>query len=482
MPSPRRRVLTGIALLLAIVAGLDSAPAAETLTKEEAAAALRRAVGFFRDEVSVQGGYVWRYSADLSRREGEGKADATTAWVQPPGTPSVGEALLAAYETCGEPLCLEAARQTARALVLGQLRSGGWDYRIEFDPRQRARIAYRVNGGSRNARNVTTFDDETSQSALRFLIRIDEVLEFKDDSIHEAALFGLDAVLKAQYPNGGWPQRYSEFPNPDEYPVKPAQFPESWSRTYPKADYRDYYTLNDQLIPDMLTVLFEAERVYGDRKYRAAAEKAGDFLILAQLPEPQPAWAQQYDREMQPAWARRFEPPAVTGGESQGALRTLLQLYRVTGNRKYLEPVPRALAYLRRSELENGRLARFYELKTNRPLFLTTNYELTYSRDDLPTHYGFIVESKVDQIEAEYQKLLATPPEKLNPPPRKRRFRKSAGLTERARSIIKALDERGAWVETGQLRTEKSDAAEPIISTSTFIRNSAVLSQFLAAE
>ena len=99
------------------------------------------------------------------------------------------------------------------------------------------------------------------------------------------------------------------------------------------------------------------------------------FFVLAQLPEPQPAWAQQYDHEMHPAWARKFEPPAVSGGESQGVIRTLMTLYRRTAAvtddaDRFLEPIPRAIAYLRRSLLNDGRLARFYELETNRPLLL----------------------------------------------------------------------------------------------------------------
>ncbi len=92
---------------------------------------------------------------------------------------------------------------------------------------------------------------------------------------------------------------------------------------------------------------------------------------------------------MQPAWARKFEPPSVTGGESQGVMRILLRLYAETGDKKYLEPIPRALDYLRRSRLSDGRLARFYELKTNKPLYFTKQYELTYSDADMPTHYGF---------------------------------------------------------------------------------------------
>mgnify|MGYP005865230663 CR=1 FL=1 len=80
---------------------------------------------------------------------------------------------------------------------------------------------------------------------------------------------------------------------------------------------------------------------------------------------------------MHPAWARAFEPPSVTGAETQSILRILMTLYRETGNKKYLEPIPRALGYLKRSLLpadseseirkrvEGPTLARFYELKTN---------------------------------------------------------------------------------------------------------------------
>src|SRR3954470_19083766 len=98
-----------------------------------------------------------------------------------------------------------------------------------------------------------------------------------------------------------------------------------------------------------------------------ASLHAGDAALREKAAQG-PAWAQQYDADMHPAWARRFEPPAVTGGESHGAMRILLRVYRETGDARYLEPIPRALAYLRRSRLPDGRLARFYELETNRPL------------------------------------------------------------------------------------------------------------------
>ena len=47
-------------------------------------------------------------------REGEGRANETTVWVQPPGTPSIGMAFLDAYEATGDPTYLEAARRAGR--------------------------------------------------------------------------------------------------------------------------------------------------------------------------------------------------------------------------------------------------------------------------------------------------------------------------------------------------------------------------------
>ena len=122
------------------------------------------------------------------------------------------------------------------------------------------------------------------------------------------------------------------------------------------------------------------------------------------MPDPQPAWAQQYDRQMHPVWDRKFEPPAITGLESQDALETLLLLHRKTGDRKYLAPIPRALDYLKKSRLPDGRIARFYELKTNRPLYFTRDYQLTYDGDRVPTHYGFVFDSRLDTIEADYRR------------------------------------------------------------------------------
>lgn len=473
-------------VLLLSLAG--SVAADESLSRQEAEAALNKAVQFFRQEVSVEGAYLWRYSADLEHREGEGKAGKTTAWVQPPGTPSVGMALLDAHRWTGDPALLEAARETALALVRGQLVSGGWDYRIEFAPQDRRRYAYRVDhpqGRVEKLRNTTTLDDNTTQAALRFLMRTDEMLKFGDQAIHDAAHYALDKLLAAQYPNGAWPQRFEGPADPAEHPVSPARYPESWPREYPAQNYSNYYTLNDNTLADTIATMFEAADIYGDRRYRDAAAKGGDFLLLAQMPDPQPAWSQQYNAQMQPAWARKFEPASITGGESQGALAILLDVYRRTGDKKYLEPFPKALAYLKKSRLPDGRLARFYELKTNRPLYFTREYELTYSDSDMPTHYSFKVSSRLESLERDYQRLLESgPPKPTTAAERTARPappRLTNSLTQQARQVIEQMDDRGAWVERGAMRQAGDDQVKQVIETRTFIKNLDTLSRFVAA-
>ncbi len=132
-------------VLIALLAGC-SHTAAQQPTGVDAEEALRQAVQFLHDEVSDHGGYVWRYSGDLTLREGEARTDDRQAiWVQPPGTPAIGMAFLDAYDATGEQMYLDAALDAGRALVQGQLLSGGWYYSISFDPRQRAEKMYRID-------------------------------------------------------------------------------------------------------------------------------------------------------------------------------------------------------------------------------------------------------------------------------------------------------------------------------------------------
>lgn len=447
---------------------------------------LKQAAEFFHQQVAVEGGYVYMVSADLKFREGEGVVDAKTVWVQPPGTPAVGMALIEAYERTGKDYLLAAAKDAGMCLVKGQLHSGGWQAQIDFGSELRPKQAYRVDGPrKKKARNLSTFDDDKTQSAIRFLAKLDKAMKFNDPVIHEANLFALESMLKNQFPNGGWGQVYEVLEDREKYAVMKASYPDNWPREYPGGDYWWYYTLNDHNMTRNIQTLFVAAEIYGDPRYRESAMRGADFLLLAQMPEPQPAWAQQYDFNMHPVWARKFEPPAVSGSESQGVIGVLMEVYEQTGNRKYLEPIPRALDYLKKNELPNGEMARFYELQTNKPLFLTKDYKLTYTPDDLPTHYGFIGSSSVAQLRKRFDELSRLSPEALRDRVSKRAASKATEKPgdETIRRILGSLDQRGAWVENGSLRYHKGEARQvtkQIISSQTFIRNINALSSFLA--
>ncbi len=454
----------------------------------------------FMRSIATEGGYLWRYSPDLKERAGEGVATATQIWVQPPGTPSMGMAFLRAYEVTGEAPYLDAAQAAADALAVGQLESGGWDYLVEFDPKLSGKWYRRTDVGqvsvaaAAKRRNTTTFDDDNTQSALRLLLAVAEAGQAgdtaRDRRIREARDYALRRMLAAQRPNGGWPQRWTGVPvDPKEYPVQPARFPKDYPREYPKQNYQGYYTLNDNSQRDCVNTLLDAARRLGRPDYRAAALQGGDFLILAQLPEPQPGWAQQYNAQLEPAWARAFEPPSVCSNEGGGAMRLLVDLYLETGEEKYLAPLPRALAWYQRSEIAPGRWARMYELGTNTPIYGDRDGKIKYRVEDLsperqtgyswqgdyglPAVFRYYAEVKAKGRSALLAERAAAA-EKARTP--KAKASRAKALEPRVQAAITALDAQGRWLGSGGKRVSGEH-----ITTAAFIANLRTLSDYLAA-
>ena len=465
------------AALVAVLCLPLAGRSADELLRAEATRTMQRAAKFYRTQVARHGGYVYYYSLDLQKRMGEGIASKDQIWVQPPGTPTVGMAYVKAYEATGDSFYLEALTETAEALIYGQLASGGWTNRIDFDPRGKGVAQYR-NGKGRG-KNNSTLDDDTSQAAIRFLVQADRVHGFKHKKIHEAASIALHALLQAQFSNGAFPQVWTG-PVDKSLPSLQASFPRyDWRTEGRIKNYWDMYTLNDGLAGDVSPLLIEAHKTYRDAKYKAALAGLGDFLLLAQLPAPQPIWAQQYNYQMQPIWARRFEPAAAAGRESQDVLETLLVIFEYTGDRKYLEPIPRAIAHLRKSLLPDGQLARYYELETNRPLYMHRrgkDYSLTYDDADLPSHYGWKATSRLDAIEARFQRTRT----------RTQPIQPARTSEKQARAIIDALDSQGRWINrfAGEplVGQPKFQPREQYISSATFSENLSALSDYLGGE
>ena len=429
---------------------------------EQAVETARRAVRFLQDSVATEGGYLWAYSRDLSLRQGEyhpalstERPPATQIWVQPPGTPAVGVALLDLWEATGDSLFLNGAKAAATALARGQLVSGGWDYRIEFNPAERSRWAYRVDLGdsppAEGMRNVSTLDDRNTQSALRLVMRVAHATG--DPAISAAAEYGLEAFRRAQFPNGAWPQRFvSEGASGD------------WG-------YSRYYTFNDATINDCINLMIEAWRLTGDERWLASARSGGEFIIASQLPAPQRGWAQQYDENMQPAHARSFEPRAVCASVTRRNMMTLIDVYLATGDERFLAPIPAAIDWLERSVIDippaffeiRGRepvargWARLYEIGTNVPIFGDRDSQVHYTFEEISEerqrgyswYHGYTdreIRFYAEVLEKGRDAILAERSARKNPTGEARE-QEIARLSPDVQNIINTLDETGRWLD-----------------------------------
>lgn len=438
------------------LAAQSTAPSSETVR-----VALRKATDYLTS-IATEGGYLWRYSEDLRERQGEGKATPTQIWVQPPGTPSIGMAFLEAYSASRDERHLAAAQAAALALVRGQLESGGWDYLIEFDPNARRAWAYRSdppNGNDVSARrkNTTTFDDDNTQSALRFLIAFLDSATNRPPAdlrvIRDALDYGLDRMLAAQYPNGAWPQRHTGRPHEaGQHAPRPAQIPKDWPCAWPKTDYDAFYTLNDHTQQDCIRTLLAAHRSLGAARYLQAALRGGEFLVGAQLPEPQAAWAQQYNFNMEPAWARAFEPPAACSAESAGVVRALVDLYLETGDERFLKPAPAFIAWTKRSPIAPGQWARFYELETNRPIFGDRDGKVHYTLEEISEErrrgYAWQGRFGVPEVITYYETVLADGRDSFLAKQAQRMLAARPSSREIA-EILASQDAQGRWVNEG---------------------------------
>jgi len=361
-------VLT-IASLTLVLASATFAQAAPP-PRADVVRIMHRATDFMFETLSNQGGFVWFYTLDLEPY-GELKARESMIWVEPPSTPAVGLVLLEAWKTTGDAYYLDRAKEVASALEKGQHPSGGWNYFIDFDPA--GLPAYYEEFFSKcwgwqeylKQRDNATFDDYSTTEPTRFFLRLYGATK---DAGHKAVLDkALGHILRAQYPDGGWPQR---FPGAEG-----------------GHDYTAARTFNDDVIYDCIEVLLEAHEQLGDPRFQQAATEGMAFYRRAQLPAPQAGWAQQYDGDLQPVWGRPFEIDTVSSTQTVGNILQLFTFYGMTGDARYLEPVPAALDWLDASHLphaEGYTHTNFYEMGTNRPVYIkqtgTTVADVTYTQ------------------------------------------------------------------------------------------------------
>jgi len=409
---------------------------------------LKKGIAFMQS-LGIEGGYVYHYSMDGKEKWGEGKTDDRTVEVQPPGTPAVGMSFLRAYLATNNVDFLKAAEDAAYALIRGQNELGGWEHKIYFD---------------RPTRNRVSFDDNQTQSAISFLMKLDQ--EVDNPVLTEAVEKALDMMLESQLDNGGWPH----------------QFPK-------QGNYHDYATFNDQGINDCIRVMIEANTYYGEEDYTKSLHKVARFLMISQLPPPQPGWAQQYNEYLQPAWARTFEPPAVCPYASLHNIHSLIDLFLHTGHVIYLEPIPDAIRWLKASRMPNGKWGRFLEIGTNKPLYYDRDrirvdslHQLSLERS---TGYGYEMDLKEALDAAELRFLQVS--DRVDAAQKPDQEAMINELAANVREIIKNQDKMGRWiVHQDQFRKEVRGKrwngeyrVEDRISSALFNHHVGVLCEFL---
>ncbi|MGH9589954.1 MAG: pectate lyase [Terracidiphilus sp.] len=294
------------------------------------------------------------------------------------------------------------ALRIARNIVTYQAPDGGWSKNVDMMSGPRARgERYDTNNLNRfsepgdfdapldpNWNYIATLDNNSTWMQIRFLASITAALLAAHRDA-EAAPFrtsverGVEYLLNAQYPNGGWPQ------------VWPLE-----------GRYHDAITINDDAMLHAIEILRDVANRAPDYSYlpQRLARRAGpaaqsgiDCLLKLQITENgvKTAWAQQYDAlTMGPTSARNYEMPALASGESVPIVEFFMSLPDPTPAE--VAAARDAAAWFKKTEIMGYRYgsgnffadrrspqgrklekdpgagpiwARFYEIGTDKPIF-----------------------------------------------------------------------------------------------------------------
>ena len=273
----------------------------------------------------------------------------------------------------------------AETILLYQRNNGGWPK--NYDKTEYLSKEAKNKILSNKNQNDTTFDNYATYSEMRHLAQVYK--ESGDVRYKVAFLKGLDFTLAAQYANGGWPQFYPE-----------------------ATGYHVYITFNDDAMIGVMKLLKAI--VQGDEAYafvdkfrrercNKAIEKGVQCILKCQIyvNGKKTAWCAQHDeKNFTPRKARSYELRSISGDESVGVVRYLMDIDDPDAEVK--EAIQSAVAWFDEAKLTGIRQvrrrdnstprgsdkvvvndptapplwARFYEIGSNKPIFC--------SRDGIP--------------------------------------------------------------------------------------------------
>jgi PelA/Pel-15E family pectate lyase len=309
------------------------------------------------------------------------------------------------------------ALRIADNVLLYQRNSGGWSKNIDmgkpFDESERPALL------AQKKENDSTIDNGATYTQLSFLARV--YTKKPEERYREAFLKGLDFLLKAQYPNGGWPQFYPDL-----------------------SGYYKHITYNDDAMIGVMKLLRDVAAakpnyVFVDEARRAkaasAVDKGIDCILKTQVVVNgrRTVWCAQHDEvTFAPAAARTFEVTSLSGGESAGIVRFLMSIKEPSP--AVVDAIESAIAWFEQSQLRGikwiekrdasqpggiDRLvvkdaeaapiwARFYEISTNRPVFVGRDGVVKYSVAEIEHErrvgYAWYVEEPAKLLQDEYPK------------------------------------------------------------------------------
>lgn len=304
----------------------------------------------------------------------------------------------------------------ANCVVQYQSKYGGWPKSTDLARPPLTPGDIPDNGGGR----ANSLDNDATTLPMEFLARVTHA-SGSDDYMDEFNL-GLDYLFKAQYPTGGWPQFW------------PLRGDKYYSRI----------TYNDGAMIRVMTLLQDvasgqAPYDFVDAERRAKAESAVQLgiecILKSQIRQEGKltAWCAQHDEHtLEPAWARAYEPPSLSGSESVGIVRFLMSLEDPSP--EIIEAIQGAVIWFGEVAIEGVRLdsrrnpdgrtdrlliddpdanplwARFYELGSNRPLYLDRDSEFRYDFSEISyerrSGYGYHGYWPAPLLDVAYQQWL----------------------------------------------------------------------------
>ena len=303
------------------------------------------------------------------------------------------------------------AQSLAASIVQYQTPSGGWPKNTDFSSPPTEKF---LRGGLVDLRSAT-IDNYATTVPMTYLAKV--VTATGDKASQASFERGFDYLLAAQYDNGGWPQYF---------PLRKGYYTE--------------ITYNDDAMVHVLVLLKEAAAglapyafVDPARRARAAAAvaKGIDCILKTQVKQngALTVWCAQHDEHtLAPAWARNFEPPSLSGAESVYVARFLMSVDKPSP--EIIAAVEGAVAWFQKTKITGQRFehftndegekdrritpdpsapplwARFYELGTDRPIFIgrdrVIRYALTEIEIERRTGYSFYSTRAGSLLEKDY--------------------------------------------------------------------------------